>query len=381
MKHMKIGIDARLWSQTGVGRYIRNLIRELLTLDKSNAYVLFVLSSEKSEILHQLKGIGGNNWQLEEVNIRWHSLAEQIRFPRILHSYNLDLMHFTYFSMPILYSNPFVITIHDLIPYHLATGKASTLPYPFYATKRLGYKIILKKSAEKSQKIIVPLQAIKDDVIKTLNVNPEKVVVTKEGFEFTNSDSKSTIDTSLLGKYFLYVGNAYPHKNIGNLIKAFRLLLKKENDSTLVLVGRKDFFYNRLQTELAGEDLSRIKFIFNATDQDLVKLYKNAVALVSASKMEGFGLVPLEAMSQGCIPVVSRIPAFQEVCSEAAIYFEPNSAEALAEKMHAVLSMDASTRKEYLSRGKNRILHFSWKNTALETLKVYEDCDRLRPSK
>ncbi len=378
---MKIGIDARLWNQTGVGRYIRSLVKELLVIDGKNSYVLFVLSSEKSEIETQLKKMNRNNWQVVDANVRWHSLSEQINFLRILNAHNLDLMHFTYFSMPILYSKPFVITIHDLIPYHLATGKASTLPYPFYTIKRFAYKVILRKSAKKSQKIIVPLKAIYDDVVKTLHIDSQKVIVTREGFDFSSSDSKSAINTSEIGKYFLYVGNAYPHKNIENLIEGFQLLLKKEKNITLVLVGRKDFFYQRLIGRVKKETLSHVKFIFNATDEDLQKLYREAVALVSASKMEGFGLVPLEAMSQGCIPIVSNIPSFQEVCQDAALYFDPDSEATIAEKMHYVLSMDESMRKEFLSRGKNRILHFSWKDTALATLKVYEDCDRLRPSK
>jgi glycosyltransferase involved in cell wall biosynthesis len=217
-----------------------------------------------------------------------------------------------------------------------------------------------------------------------------KGVVTYEGFEKELSENlpvdMAVIRTRLeeMGireKYFLYVGNAYPHNNIENLIEGFQLLLKKEKNITLVLVGRKDFFYQRLIGRVKKETLSHVKFIFNATDEDLQKLYREAVALVSASKMEGFGLVPLEAMSQGCIPIVSNIPSFQEVCQDAALYFDPDSEATIAEKMHYVLSMDESTRKEFLSRGKNRILHFSWKDTALMTLKVYEDCDRLRPSK
>src|SRR5687768_2081128 len=119
---MKIGIDARLWNETGVGRYIRNLVWQLGKIDKENEYVLFVNSGARvqgQEFSHE-------RFKIVETNIRWHTVSEQMQFPRLLENENLDLVHFPYFSVPIYYKGPFVITIHDLIINHFPTGKAST---------------------------------------------------------------------------------------------------------------------------------------------------------------------------------------------------------------------------------------------------------------
>jgi hypothetical protein len=73
---MKIGIDARLWNETGVGRYIRNLVIQLGKLDTKNTYVLFVRKEDYS----QIKAITPQSWKLVSVSIQWHSLKEQFSF-------------------------------------------------------------------------------------------------------------------------------------------------------------------------------------------------------------------------------------------------------------------------------------------------------------
>ena len=129
---MRIGIDARLWNQTGVGRYIRNLVLNLHDIDKTNNYILFVRKIDFEEIQKQ---IVNSNWKIVNVNIKWHSLEEQINFPKILEKQKLELIHFPYFSVPVRYKGPFIVTIHDLIMDHFPSGNASTLPTPFYYLK------------------------------------------------------------------------------------------------------------------------------------------------------------------------------------------------------------------------------------------------------
>ena len=92
----KIGIDARLWNETGVGRHIRNLVSYLQSLDTKNQYVLFVRSEDYEELKKNF-GLKAN-WKIVKADIRWHSFAEQILFPYLLYKEHLDLIHFPYFS-------------------------------------------------------------------------------------------------------------------------------------------------------------------------------------------------------------------------------------------------------------------------------------------
>lgn len=376
---MKIGIDARLWNQTGVGRYIRNLIYNLQVIDKQNDYVLFVMDRDYDDVKFRI-----SNFKIVQTDISWHSLEEQLKFPLLLNKYNLDLIHFPYISVPFFYNKPFVVTIHDLIPYHFSTGKASALPLPIYGLKLAAYKLIVSNAAKKAKKIVVPSNATKEEVVKHLNVPAGKIVVTYEGVDenlkFKNpfgpssgQGQKSKLQLKIKN-YFLYVGNAYPHKNLDRLLSAFNILISQYPNISLVLVGREDYFYKRLKERAKKLGvLGSVIFIGGADDQKLANLYKNALAFVTPSLMEGFGLPGLEAMSNGCLVLASDIPVHKEIYKDSAIYFDPLNAESIKNIMRDVYSNTLMYRSGKKDFGFKRAKEFSWKNTAEETLRVYND--------
>jgi glycosyltransferase involved in cell wall biosynthesis len=377
---MRVGIDARLWNETGVGRYIRNLVKELEVLDKKNEYILFVSKGLKIKDL-RLK----STFRIVEVDISWHTIEEQLKFPQILKKEDLDLMHFPYFSVPMSYNRPFVITIHDLIINHYPTGKASTLPAPLYQLKRFGYAQVLKSALNRAKKIIVPLHAVKNDVLQAYDIPESKIVVTPEGvdenisnfFHFAKDsrDKQFSVSQSQLNgkKYFLYVGNAYPHKNLEKLIQAFSLFREEvEKDVQLVLVGKDDYFYKKLAEKIKEEKVHGVEIENNITDEKLSDYYRYAIALVAPSLMEGFGLPVLEAMSLSCPVLASDIPSFREVAGDAVLYFDPRSVEEMNKAMQSMYDLKSVMRDECKERGLERAKQYSWKKMAEETLKVYE---------
>lgn len=379
---MRIGIDARLWDETGVGRYIRNLVWQLQELDKKNHYVLFVSRRFDSNSL-KLKNA---NWKVVRTDIHWHTLKEQIAFPKIIEKEKLDLVHFPYFSVPILYKGPFVITIHDLIINHYPTGKASTLPSPVYSLKFLSYKFIIQQAALKAQRTIAVSQATKSEIVKHLGISEDKVAVTYEGVESIDRDEgekasliKKTIPSPLnASPYFLYVGNAYPHKNLERLIEVFALITKEFSDVKFVFIGKEDYFYKKLKEKVSELNLEKqVVFEGYVSEEALQDYYHNAIATILPSLMEGFGLTGLEAMQEECLVLASDVPSLKEVYSDAAVYFDPLAVES----MHATIREVLQNRKKFTSfieRGKKRILTFSWEKMAKETLKIYESSIGLR---
>lgn len=373
---MRIGIDARLWSESGVGRYIRNLVLQLQEIDKKNEYVLFVLNRNLKEVLHCVQN---DNFKVVDANIRWHTLEEQIKFPSILHKEKLDLVHFPYFSVPIFYQKTFVVTIHDLILHHFPTGQASTLPLPFYWCKLCGYKFVMQQAARKAQKIITVSNATKDEIIDHLYINKHKIVVTYEGVDkhiacskwhIEKNDKRSAISDK---QYFLYIGNAYPHKNLERLIEAFSKLEHQNSKTKLILVGKEDFFYKRLKEKVSAMRLDvSVQFYGEATDEELSGLYMHALALVMPSLMEGFGLPVLEAMANRCLVLASDIPVHHEIAGEAAIYFNPNYSDDLVEKLKVISSNGKNYYNKKIEEGLGVSKKFSWQKMAKETLSVYE---------
>lgn len=377
---MRIGIDARLWDESGVGRYIRNLVFQLQKIDKKNEYVLFVLDRDYDGVKLI---VNSSQFTVRKINIRWHTIDEQIKLPSIFNKENLDLVHFPYFSVPIFYNKPFVVTIHDLILHHFPTGQASTLPSFVYWLKLFGYKFIMQLTVKNAQKILTVSNATKEEIIDHLNVSQGKIVVTYEGVDDKITNSKSQITNKSQNtkyeipntKYFLYVGNAYPHKNLDRLVEAFAEIRNQKSEIKLILVGREDYFYKRLKEEVKKIGLEKqIVFYGFATDEELVNLYQNAQALIMPSLMEGFGLPVLEAMANKCLVLVSDIPAHREIAGDTAVYFDSKSIQDIAEKMKLISLNNLNHFSKNLEAGLERTKIFSWEKMAKETLFVYESC-------
>lgn len=148
----------------------------------------------------------------------------------------------------------------------------------------------------------------------------------------------------------------------------------RQNDTKLVLVGREDYFYKRLEEKVKKMNLQEsVLFYGEVSDEELSDLYKNALALVVPSFMEGFGLPVLEAMANKCLVLASDIPSLKEICQDSAIYFDPNDINDMVNKMEAVFSSD-NHHGDKIKEGFERAKIFSWEKMAKETLDIYKEC-------
>ncbi len=370
----KIGIDIRLWNETGIGRYIRNLIFELAKIEQKNKYVLFARPDDIPEI-NRLSNISEakEKFIIIPTSIKWHSIQEQVEFPRILMKYKLDLMHFPYFSVPVFYRRSFVVTVHDLIINHFPTGRATTLPLPLYRIKRVGYELILKSAVSGAKKIIVPSEATRRELVEHYQIKEDKIIVTQEGID-ENINSFTPVVFKDKHPYFLYVGNVYPHKNIEVMLEAFKIFSIQHPGVVIKLVGKQDYFYKRLRMYVEKHKISHVEFMGYVDDSKLSNLYSNAVATVIPSLMEGFGLTALEAMKMKSLVVVSKIPSLQEVCGKNAIYFDPNDTLSIVDAMNISLNLKSEDKKKMLSSAMEHSETFTWEKMAKQTIAVYDSC-------
>lgn len=366
---MRIGIDARFWHETGVGRYIRNLVLELDKLNSEHEFVLFVKEQDENKIR---SAVMNKNFKIVPTAIHWHSVKEQLLFSRILQKERMDLMHFTYFSVPILYSGPFVVTIHDLIIHHFATGEATTLPFPLYKVKVEAYKHVISTAARKAVKIIAVSEATKKEVVDHLGVPENKITVTYEGVDLSLSKPKDRGSKNDYGKYFLHVGNVYPHKNAKRLVDAFEFI--HEEDVKLLFVGKKDYFMTKLENYVKKKNILNVEFLGFVKDDELEELYQNALATVVPSLMEGFGLPVLEALANKSLVIASDIPSLREVGKEALLYIDPLNITSLSAKMQHIVKDDPKNFESYKIRGLEIVKHFSWKDMTEATIRIYESC-------
>jgi len=214
----KIGIDARLFSQTGVGTYIKNLVYYFEKKQfKDELFYIYLMPGDFDSISFKNKNI-----IKRKVNYRWHTLGEQIGFVYELYKDNLDLMHFTYFSYPVLYWKKFIATVHDTTPLLFKTGKASTKNQLIYNIKHLFFRIILSCQVHRAVKIITPTVTVKNQLEDIYGHEiSNKTVPIYEGVNYQILESKENKELEKkLSNFFIYVGNFYPHKNVESLIKA-----------------------------------------------------------------------------------------------------------------------------------------------------------------
>lgn len=333
---MNIAIDARFYGtgHTGLGRYTTNVLKYLPNYFKGDSLKVLLRDSEYDNFP------SGKNIVKIHAEIPHYSLSEQIILPRLLKSIKSDLLYTFHFNAPIYAGIPTIITVHDLIKSHF-TGRDTTTRAPWlYTLKRFGYNQVIKNTLIKSSDIIVPSNSVKNDILSMFTkVKPERIrPIAEAPDEIFRAQNLQPITHDLPSKYILFVGNAYPHKNLPVLLEAMKSLSSYE----LVIVAKSTPFLSRA---LAPYDQTRIHLLQNLSDQNLVSVYKQASLLVTPSLMEGYGLVGLEALMVGTPVVASNIAVYREVYGDKVTYFDPRSSSDLLEKINSTLKTKSKTFK------------------------------------
>ena len=387
----RIGIDARFYGPMGkgLGRYTQEVVDNIIIIDEDNEYVVFLTKDNFDEF-------ETDNPRVKKVitNIRCYSLAEQVLFPFIIARERLDLIHFPHFNVPLFLNTKFVVTIHDLILTKFPTTRASTLSPCLYKLKNLAYRTVISSAVRRSKKIITVSSFTKKDLVDKFKVDASKIIVTYEGVAnlAKGNDSllgskisshRTIVDYNLGDRFLLYVGNAYPHKNLNSLVEVFERLHRDYSDLKLVLVGKEDYFYNRLKEFTFEKSLWRegeespVIFTGYVLDVELEILFKKALLYIFPSFYEGFGLPPLEAMAKKCPVISSDKASLPEILGDAAIYFDPYNKDDMYEKIKETM-FNNELKEELIEKGLEQIKKYNWWECALVTLNVYKQVLRVK---
>ena len=333
---MKVGIDARKIADFGIGTYIRGLLHALVTADGDDTYVAFA----PERLAHLLPAEVDHR----VIDAPHYSIQELMTVGRAVDGAGIDLFHAPHYVVPFT-RTPFVVTVHDLIHLHHPNPLAR-----LYARQMIG------RAVRNSRRVLTVSEAVKRDIVTTFGCRGDHVVVTPNGVGAPFSRDGHAAE----GRYFLYVGNDKPHKNVDVLVDAFASL----GDATLVLTGAP---FERFR---ARDGVVVTGFV---DDGELAALYRGAIALVMPSREEGFGLPALEAMACGGVVITSNDPALVEITGDAALHVnlngEPNT-ESLRDAMRRVASDDA-LRQTLAARGVERARTFTWMRCADLTRGVY----------
>ncbi len=368
---MRIAIDASSVppSPAGAGVYAIELVRALAQRDAHDGYALFTRGAWFDDVAHDKK-----NWRIEHVDARSRPARlawEHTQLPAALQRLRIDVLHSTHHTLPLRSGGAKrVVTIHDVTFFRM--------PERYPPARRWYMQALTRLSARVADAIIVPSRAVRDDVLRLLNVPEARVTVVYEAASADYAPVDRAVGAVIAARhgvhqdYVLNVGSLEPGKNRARLIHAMRQLRDEGVDNALLVVGQKAWDYERdfqLVNELGMRD--RVVFAGYVPQADMPALYSGATAFACPSLYEGFGLPILEAMACGAPTLTSNVSATAEVAGEAALLVDPLSVAAIRDGLRELLT-DETLRARLSEAGRARAAEFSWSRAADETHAVYE---------
>ncbi len=367
---MKIAIDALGIHSYGGGRTATlGLLEALFDIDRQNEYLVALTKPEPSL---QLSSSHVQQWIAPLKNRLLLRLWAQLAFPRRFNHF--DIVHFIKNLSVFGLKSKTVVTVYDL----------TTLVHPelFPKVDVLYWQTIEKFSLQQADKIIAISQNTAQDIQHFYKVPNEKirVIFPAHATHFRVPTQEEVAQArrkyNLPDNFIVHVGRIDRKKNLGLLIRAFSILRQRQDfEGNLVFVGEEyrkspDASIYPLIQELNLEPY--VQFTGTIPDDDLAAVYGAALTAVFCSLHEGFGIVALEAMACGTPLVVTPAGAVMEVVGDAAKIVPSDNPEILANTLRDILH-SASLRDEMHSLGIQKAAQFSWRETARQTLQLYEE--------
>jgi len=357
---MRVLLDCRMATWTGVGRYSSSLTRALAA--RSDLDVAVVTAAGDPPIAPGLPETLATSHPF--------SPAGALELGRIARAARADVVHCLHFPTPAPVFHPLVVTLHDLTPIVIEDAMPS-------ASRRAVYRMLNRRASRVADAIITPSRATADDVSRLLPHADGKVHVVLEAAD----DFASGPAAPLTGRarelatapYILSMGVTKPHKDLPTLLAAFARIAPRFPELRLLLVGHGDPAYvvARLATQPRGVR-QRVGFTGRVSDGELRTLYSGAQVFAFPSTYEGFGLPPLEAMALGAPTVVSDASSLPEVVGSGALTFSAGDPSTLATALERLLG-DPAEAQRVREAGLARAAELTWARAAERTVAVYRE--------
>lgn len=360
MKH--IVIDARI-RQASTGRPVDRFIEYLPKYDSENQYTVLVQPDDP--IKSNSKNITFVPCPFKQFSL---NPSQQLTFAKQISSLKPDLVFFTMTGgAPLGYKGPNITFTHDLTM--LRYARAGKYPEIVHKLRMIGYRRLFNQGNLRAKHIIVPSQFVANDLSNYLPSLKNKIKVVYESSE-PSLRGKSEVIKEVKGPFIFHVGSPFPHKNIKNLIKAFELLKNDYPNLQLVLAGKKEFYFKKLEHEITRnkyrKDIIIPGFI---SDEQLKWLYENAECYVLPSLSEGFGLPGLEAMAHNCALASSNATCLPEIYGDATEYFDPYKPNDITRSIKKIMS-DKKYKSDLIKKGNLQLKKYSWEKMTKEIVAI-----------
>ena len=369
---MKIGIEAqRIFRKNkhGMDYVVLQEIKELQQMETSHEFYVFVKPGED----HCVES--SKNVHIIELQCPSYPLWEQWALPRAAKHYSIELLHCTSNTAPIWCDIPLVLTLHDIIFLEPRDKQNHSLYQNMgWLYRRLDVPRIL----DKCRRIITVSNFEMENIITKLQIPRERMAMIYNGYNewFQPMQDMHEVYKKYIPEkgFFFFLGNTDPKKNTERTLVAYSNYLNRSQVKRQLLMADLDPEYlngiiERNHIENIREHLTMPGYIPNS---DLPYIYNNAFAFLYTSLRESFGIPLLEGMACGVPVITSNTSSMPEIGGKDAILINPEHSDEITDVM-LKLETDNAFYEKQKEIGLERAKLFSWRKTAEQLLKLYEE--------
>ncbi len=363
---MKIAVDAHILGKGkgGVERYVAELCVRLPELGPEDSFLFFINRAYVPDKHHP--------------NVRWirlpsaePMLQRSFFLPWMLAGFQPDVIH-TQRIAPLWSNCPVIVSMHDILPL--------TAPDDYPGMRHAMVRALTGWSARRAHTILTVSQTVQNEIEEAIPAATGKIEVIYNGvnhemFSPVNGKTPAIANQD----YLLYTGAIEPRKNLVLVLDAFsEVCARTGHDLKLVLAGMdRDQHYSaglRRTCDTMFPD-GQVVFTGFLQDNEYLEYLAGASIFLAPSRGEGFDFPPLEAMACGIPVICSDIAVHQEIFYEAALFFQVDSPNALANAIMTLYN-DEQLKEKLRLRGMACCRRFDWETTVWQTLKVYREAGR-----
>ncbi len=354
---IRLGIECESIESTswGVGRVVYKLLEELSRRPELAAqfrvYLYFKSRIPNEPFLENplfIKKVTRPSWFPASFNLHYHVWL-------LVRAYRdgVTALYFPNYMLPLLWFRKSIVMLTDDIWHEIRNPQ---LPFRF----RLAYRIFGTWAARRATRIMAISRSSAAEIRQLFHIPEGRITVNELAVDAPRAPQGIT----RTAPYLLYVGQAFPRRNLRETLLAFERIAPEHPNLQLVCVG-PDKYTPPVKEQLVADINTRlgrqaIISFEHVSHTDLAALYAHASALVYISTREGFGLPPLEALSYGTPPVVADTSVMREIYGTHAFFVPiPVTPEAIAPVLERALS-DTAAHQEIRSAAPDILSRYTW---------------------
>lgn len=385
---MNIGFDAKRAAQnrTGLGNYSRFVIRILSEKFAGNQYHLYTPKPHRMPYLQEIPTLKHLFLHFPPQGIwsRLRSLWRVWGITKDIQKDGIQIFHGLSNELPLNIGTPeqrkmkaggkgckYIVTVHDLIFIHT--------PQYYHWIDRQIYNFKFRRACQCADRVIAVSEYTKQEIMHYYHTPESKIDVVYQGCDpvFSQEIEEGKLQEvkaryQLPDKFVLYVGSIEERKNLMLVAKAMAELNRRAAIH-VVAVGRRTAYVDQIQDFLKAQGIDHLfHFYHQVPYADLPSFYKWASTFAYPSRIEGFGIPLLEAISSGVPAIGCTGSCLEEAGGPNSIYVNPDDAKGMADAILRTCT-DEPLRQHMISEGKKYALNFSDEKLSHDLMKVYEN--------